>query len=84
MKFSVAHAQGEKGHWIHLEKSQPMTVYEAISSSPLMGLYPELDLEQCKLGVFGKICISTTLVKEGDRVEIYLPIRRIKQENGDE
>jgi putative ubiquitin-RnfH superfamily antitoxin RatB of RatAB toxin-antitoxin module len=75
MKFSVAHAQGDKGHWLHVDQPEPISLREAIAGSPLMGLYPELDLNSCKFGIFGKIYPSDTLVKEGDRVEIYLPIQ---------
>jgi putative ubiquitin-RnfH superfamily antitoxin RatB of RatAB toxin-antitoxin module len=84
MKFSVAHAQGAKGHWLMQERPEPVSVLEAISLSPLLSLYPELDVNTCKFGVFGKICAPTTQVKEGDRVEIYLPVQRVEEDDDDD
>ncbi|MGX9419141.1 RnfH family protein [Vibrio sp. WJH972] len=75
MKFSVAHAQGDKGHWIQMDLPEPISLREAINASPLMGLYSDLDLDSCKFGIFGKVLPADTMVKEGDRVEIYVPIR---------
>jgi putative ubiquitin-RnfH superfamily antitoxin RatB of RatAB toxin-antitoxin module len=36
--------------------------------------YPEIDLVEQKVGVFGKISKLETPLKEGDRVEIYRKI----------
>jgi putative ubiquitin-RnfH superfamily antitoxin RatB of RatAB toxin-antitoxin module len=36
--------------------------------------FPELELEEAKIGVFGKATAMTTVLNEGDRVEIYRPL----------
>ena len=33
--------------------------------------FPELELEDAKVGVFGKAAAMTTTLSDGDRVEIY-------------
>jgi Uncharacterized protein conserved in bacteria len=76
MKISVAHARGAKGNWYQLDLPEPVTAAEALRASPLFQQYPDLDLTTHKIGVFGKICTAETPLKEGDRVEIYLPIQR--------
>ena len=76
MKVSVAHARGAKGSWYHLDLPEPATAREALLASPLLTQYPELDLEAHRIGIFGKFCTPDTELKEGDRVEIYLPLER--------
>jgi putative ubiquitin-RnfH superfamily antitoxin RatB of RatAB toxin-antitoxin module len=76
MKFRVAHANGLESHCIDMDLPEPITIAQAISASPLLMLYPYLDLNTHRVGVYGKSCPLTTPVKEGDRVEIYLPAKR--------
>ena len=85
MKFTVAHARGARGTWLDMDMAEPITIAEALLASPLFEQYPDLDLGQHKVGVFGKSCPPDTLVKAGDRVEIYLPIQRqLDDEDEDE
>ena len=36
--------------------------------------FPEIDLSNSKLGIFGKIAKPDTLLRDRDRVEIYRPL----------
>ncbi len=49
------------------------TIGAAIVQSGIMMDYPELDveLENAKVGIFGKAASMTTKLDDGDRVEIY-------------
>lgn len=76
MKISVAHARGAKGSWHYLDLPEPVTAKAALEASPLFQQYPDLDLETHRIGIFGKFCTAETELKEGDRVEIYLPVLR--------
>jgi putative ubiquitin-RnfH superfamily antitoxin RatB of RatAB toxin-antitoxin module len=40
----------------------------------VLKLYPEINLTSQKVGIFGKISPLDTVVKDGDRVEIYRQI----------
>lgn len=84
MKVSVAHARGAKGSWYHLDLPEPVTVLTAIQASPLLSQYPDLDPTIHKMGVFGKVCSGETILQEGDRVEIYLPIQRVADDDEDD
>lgn len=84
MKISVAHARGSKGHWYQLDLPEPITAGEALLASPLLGQYPDLDPTVHKIGIFGKSCKADTPLKEGDRVEIYLPLQRTLGDDDDE
>ncbi|CAG9297143.1 RnfH family protein [Celerinatantimonas diazotrophica] len=84
MKISVAHAAGNKGKWVALEVTDPINVQEAIVRSNVLNDFPELNFEQCKVGIFGKICSLDTPVTDGARVEIYRPIERVVSDDEDD
>lgn len=42
----------------------------------MFAFYPEIDLKLNKVGIYNKIKELTTLVEEGDRVEIYRPLKQ--------
>ncbi|MCP3687447.1 MAG: RnfH family protein, partial [Gammaproteobacteria bacterium] len=45
---------------------------EAVRQSKIDEFFPEMDLDQCDLGVFGKqVLDSYELLLDGDRIEIY-------------
>lgn len=50
------------------------TVEEAIRKSGVLQLYPEIDLAQNKVGVFGKLTKLDKALNERDRIEIYRPL----------
>jgi len=45
-----------------------------IEKSGLLTMFPEIDLETQKAGIFGKLTKLDAVVEEGNRVEIYRPI----------
>jgi len=47
------------------------TVADAIKHSGIMLTYPEIDLAVNKCGIFGKMTKAATVLRAGDRVEIY-------------
>ncbi len=52
------------------------TIGAAIVQSGIMMDFPDLDieLENAKVGIFGKVATMTTVLADGDRVEIYRPL----------
>lgn len=49
------------------------TVREALFKSGVGSEFPELDLNNCSVGIFGKVVAEpdTRVVQAGDRIEIY-------------
>ena len=74
MNIGVAYADKFKQRWIKLEVPDSSNVAQVIQHSGLMELFPDIDLEQQKVGIFGKIVRLDSIVKEGDRIEIYREI----------
>jgi len=50
------------------------TVGDAIRAANLAERLPGVDLSARKVGIFGRLCERNDLVRDGDRVEIYLPL----------
>ena len=50
------------------------TVREATLKSGLEVEFPELDLQQSPLGIFGKAVKDETVLRDGDRIEVYRPL----------
>ncbi len=46
----------------------------AIKLSGILLDFPNIDLRQNKVGIFGRLCNLNTKVNEGDRIEIYQPL----------
>lgn len=74
IEVEVAYASKEKQSLKKLFVVDGATVQEAILQSGILTVFPEINLEQAVVGVWGKkICLDTKL-KAGDRVEIYRPL----------
>ena len=74
MNVGVCYAEADRQSWLRLEVPDDSTIEQAIQLSGLLVHYPEIDLSKQKVGIFGKLAKLDTIVKEGDRVEIYRQI----------
>ena len=52
------------------------TVRDALLKSGIGDEFPELDLAECPVGIFGKVIANpeVRLIQAGDRIEIYRPL----------
>jgi putative ubiquitin-RnfH superfamily antitoxin RatB of RatAB toxin-antitoxin module len=50
------------------------TARQAVVSSGICADFPQVDMASCPLGIFGKEVEAATLVREGDRIEVYRPL----------
>ena len=74
MNVGIAYADKFKQTWLKLEVPDGSTIKEALEFSGLLKQFPDIDLENQAVGIFGKISKLDTKVADGDRVEIYRPI----------
>ena len=74
MNVGVAYADKFKQVWLKLEVPDDSTVRQAIEHSGLLKQFPEIDLENQKVGIFGKLTKLDAKLEEGVRIEIYRPI----------
>lgn len=71
IEIEVACATPRRQVVVSLGVPEGCTVGEAVARSGVLRQFPELDLEGCKLGVFGSLRKPEDPVAAGDRVEIY-------------
>lgn len=70
----VAYALPKEQVIIKIQVPQEATVQQAIDASAILSRFPEIDLGEHKVGVFGKLCKLDRKLLQGDRVEIYRPL----------
>ncbi len=74
INVGVAYAGNKKQVWLKLDVPEGSSIQQVIELSGLLEQFPEIDLSNQKVGIFGKISKLDTTVKQGDRIEIYRPI----------
>ena len=67
----VAYAETGRQTLVELEVPEGTTVAQAIALSGIAAAYPDIDLGAMRTGIFGTLASRQTLLREGDRVEIY-------------
>ncbi len=70
----VAYAKPESQTVIKVTLDQGTTIQQAIIKSGIVKQYPEIDLSQINVGIFGLKCTLDKIVEQTDRVEIYRPL----------
>ena len=51
-----------------------VTIRQALQISGVANEFPELDLADCPVGIFGKVVAGDKQLQEADRIEIYRPL----------
>lgn len=70
----VAYALPQQQLILPLRVRQGTTAVQAVHLSGLQKKFPEIDLAQARLGIFGKLTTHDTVLRDRDRVEIYRPL----------
>jgi putative ubiquitin-RnfH superfamily antitoxin RatB of RatAB toxin-antitoxin module len=71
----VAFAMPDSQVLIAVHLAPGSDVEAALDASGVYELYPDLDLRACTTGVWGKEVPRNRLLRNGDRVELYRPLR---------
>lgn len=74
MQIGVAYSEPVEQAWLRIEVPDDATVQQAIEQSGILDKFPEIDLGNCVVGIFGKAAELDAVLKPGDRVEIYRAI----------
>jgi uncharacterized protein len=75
IRVSVVYALPERATEIELTLSEGATVAEAIDRSRIAEHHPEADFEGLTAGIFGRVAARGARLADGDRVELYRPLR---------
>ena len=76
IKVEVAFAAPDEQKIIELDVLIGTTLYDAVVQSGIVKIFPQINIENDKFGIFGKAVKKPKEheLKEGDRVEIYRPL----------
>jgi len=74
IRIEVAIALPQRQRIATLEVPAGTTARRAVELSGLADAFPEVDFNNCSLGVFGRVMADDYNVIAGDRVEIYRPL----------
>ena len=75
INVEVAYATPEKQVILPVNVEAGTTIGGAIVQSGIMMEFPDLDIEHSDVGIFGKAVSPGQVLQEGDRVEIYRPLK---------
>ena len=72
--IEIAYATPHEQKIIECEIEQGTSLRDAVKFSGILQHFPEIDVETCDLGVFGKVVAPNYELADGDRIEIYRPL----------
>jgi|TARA_R110000772_G_scaffold46915_2_gene107151 hypothetical protein len=75
IEVEVAYALPERQAIIPLTVAEGTTALEAARRSGVAERFDGLDLDDARLGIFGKLVAADQALRAGDRVEIYRPLK---------
>ncbi|MDQ2069109.1 RnfH family protein [Natronospira bacteriovora] len=75
MTVEVAFARPDRQEILTVDVPFESTIEAAIHASGILERFPEIDLKENRVGVFGKLARLDTCLSPGDRVEIYRPLK---------
>jgi putative ubiquitin-RnfH superfamily antitoxin RatB of RatAB toxin-antitoxin module len=77
----VAYATPVKQTVIDLKVKPGTAILKAIELSNITQTHPEIDLENLTVGIYAKLQTIDTILKDGDRIEIYRELLVTKKVN---
>lgn len=74
IQVEVAYALPNKQKIIALQANEGITAKQALERSGMVRFFPEIDVATAEYGIFSLACSADTILRDGDRVEIYRPL----------
>ena len=74
IRVEVAYARPDIQRVIEVDSPAGAVVRDVIQRSGIAKLFPELDVANCPIGVFGRTVPDDYVPRHGDRIEIYRPL----------
>ncbi|WP_271272868.1 RnfH family protein [Aliamphritea hakodatensis] len=76
ISVEVAYALPHEQKIVSLQVQDDCSAYEAVVQSRIVEMYPQIDIDNDPMGIFGKSIRNPkdVILKEGQRVEVYRPL----------
>jgi uncharacterized protein len=75
IRVEVAYGRPERQRVLEISLPVGSTARDAVLRSGILEEFPEIDLDVNRLGVFGRPVEADHVLRAGDRVEIYRPLK---------
>ena len=75
INIEVAYATTAHTYLLSVAVPDGSTIAQGIDVSGILGECPEINFDQNKVGIFSKLKSLDDKLKEGDRIEIYRPLK---------
>ncbi|MGY6587123.1 MAG: RnfH family protein [Wenzhouxiangella sp.] len=75
LSVEVVAALPERQWLVALQVPVGTTVWEAVQRSGLAEQVPDYPIDRQRLGLFGRLCRADQPLSDGDRVELYRPLK---------
>jgi putative ubiquitin-RnfH superfamily antitoxin RatB of RatAB toxin-antitoxin module len=75
LRIQVCYALPDESYLQEMTVAAGTTLEQALRSAGVLQQYPQIDLATDKLGIFGKLRPPDTVLRDGDRVEVYRPLQ---------
>lgn len=75
IRVEVVYALPDRQRLQALTVPRGSTAREAVERSGLRQEFPEIDPDDNPIGIFGRRCPPDQVLRDGDRVEIYRPLK---------
>lgn len=72
LQIEVVYALPERQMLRRVSLPEGSTVQDAVRASGLAAEFPEID--PIRVGIYGKAVLINTMLRDGDRVELYRPL----------
>lgn len=76
IQVEVAYANDSRQSILNITLPTPSDIHTVITQSGILSLFPEIDLARANVGIWGEIKPLHHFVIDGDRIEIYHPLRQ--------
>jgi len=73
IQIEVAYALENEQFLYAEEVEEGVTLLEALKASQLLMAFPDLNID--KVGIFGKLAEYGAVLRAGDRIEVYRPLK---------
>ncbi len=74
LRIAVALALPGRQEVIEIELPEGSRVADAIERARARDFFPGVDAAQLRLGIWSRTCDAQTVLRDGDRVEVYRPL----------
>ena len=74
IQIEIAYGTAQTQKLYRMTVKAACTARQAVLASPVADDFPEADVHTEPLGIFGKRVKDATVLRDGDRIEVYRPL----------